>query len=149
MGVNKHHANEPRRAYQPSGPWLNGIRPQSSVCADEPARKPQPSRKKQPPPPGNPDPGNYQLLRAEERHGYLLVMIKYPDCTNYEGHKILLFAEMTLLQLVNQKLIDPHFFPSGSQVASPVARFVPTEQGWDMALRFIEANPIIQNPGLP
>ena len=90
------------------------------------------------PPPGNPDPNNYQLVKAEEKNGYLVVMIKYPDCTNYEGNKILVFKDLTLLQLVNQKLIDPHFFPANKKFKSPVARFVPTDEGWNMALALTE-----------
>jgi hypothetical protein len=89
-------------------------------------------------PPGNPDPNNYQLVKAEEKNGYLVVMIKYPDCTNYEGNKILVFKNLTLLQLVNQKLIDPHFFPADKKFQSPVARFVPTDEGWNMALALVE-----------
>jgi hypothetical protein len=83
--------------------------------------------------PKNPDPKNYQIVKALERNGFLVVIINYPDCTNYEGNKILLFKNLTLLQLVNQKVIDPHFFQD-DKFASPVARFVPTDEGWAMAL---------------
>lgn len=119
MGVNGSSRNS--RAYYPSGPRLDGYSPP-------------------PPPPGNPDPSNYQLVRAEEGLGkYLIVMIKYPDCKNYEGNKILVFKDVTLIELVNQKLIDPHFFPGDDKRKSPIARFVPTEEGWQMALVFVKA----------
>lgn len=67
-----------------------------------------------------------------------MVQLNYPDCTNYEGNKILLFKGVTLVELINQKYIDPHFFQS-KEVRSPVARFVPTDEGWNMALSLINA----------
>lgn len=85
------------------------------------------------PPEGNPDPKNYKIVKAEEHGTYLIVQIKYPDCKNYEGNKILVFKNLTLIDLVNQKEIDPHFFQD-PKIASPVARFVPTDEGWGMAV---------------
>lgn len=120
----------PRRAFYPSGPWIDGIRP-----ADDH----RPGVATQEPPAGNPDPNNYQIVKAEEKKGWLVVMINYPGCNNYEGNKILLFKGMTLVQLVNQKLIDPHFFPGDKKYKSPVARFVPTDEGWAMALALVGA----------
>lgn len=135
MGVNRRGSGGVHRAYQPSGPWVDSEgRPAKSPYADS---TPTPEAKKKDKAPGNPDPHNYQLVRAEEKHGHLVVMIKYPDCTNYEGNKILVFKNLTLIQLVNQKFIDPHFFPAG-KVQSPVARFVPTDEGWNMALALVE-----------
>lgn len=37
----------------------------------------------------NPDPNNYEILREEQLGKYLIMVIKYPDCTNYEGKKYL------------------------------------------------------------
>ncbi len=86
----------------------------------------------------NPDPANYKIEKAREIGKYLLIEIKYPDCVNYEGSKILLYRDVTLIDLVNQKYIDPHFFEN-TKYASPIARFVPTQEGWDMGLKLIEA----------
>ena len=36
----------------------------------------------------NPDPCNYKIIRYGEVDKYLIVIIQYPDCTNYEGKKI-------------------------------------------------------------
>lgn len=79
--------------------------------------------------PPNPDPKNYRILRSEQIDRMLLVELIYPDCTNYEGRKILLFKDVTLSQLERQGSIDPHFSES-TKFASPIARFVPTEEGW-------------------
>lgn len=129
MGVGRKKGSSdslPRRAYYPSGPWINGIKP--AGYDDH-----RPGVAKIEPPTGNPNPANYQIVKAEEHGQYLIVMIQYPDCTNYEGKKILLFKGVTLIQLVNQKLIDPHFFED-KKYKSPVGRFVPTDEGWAMAV---------------
>lgn len=86
----------------------------------------------------NPDPTNYKFMQVEERKGYLLVWMNYPDCTNYEGNKILLYEGITFVALVNQREIDPHFFVKKG-MASPIARFIPTKQGWDMGIKLIDA----------
>lgn len=98
----------------------------SASSYDPPAR----SRRKVLP---NPDPNNYKIKRSSSLHGNLLVEVNYPDCTNYEGNKILLYRETTLKQLKKQKHIDPHFARS-KKFKSPVARFEPTKRGWGMGL---------------
>lgn len=105
------------RKWYPSGPRIDG----SSSSSPEP-RLP------------NPDPDNYKIVKAQEEGKYLVIKINYPDCTNYEGNKILVF-ESSLLDIVNQKVIDPHFFEN-KKIKSPVARFVPSDKGWNMAVKF-------------
>ena len=78
----------------------------------------------------NPDPNNYKIIRAREINGFLLIELQYPDCTNFEGRKILLY-KCSLINLVNQKTIDPHFF-NDEKIISPIARFIPTDEGWYM-----------------
>ena len=87
---------------------------------------------------GNPNPKNWKVMRAAEHGKFLIVGLKYPDCTNYEGAKLLVFEGLTLKKLTKQKLIDPHFFQS-KKYKSPIARFEPTERGWKMAERFVRA----------
>jgi len=81
----------------------------------------------------NPDPSNYRIKRSRSLRGNLLIEIRYPDCTNYEGNKILLYRRTTLKQLKKQKHIDPHF-ARNKKFKSPVARFEPTKRGWAMGL---------------
>jgi hypothetical protein len=92
----------------------------------------------------NPNPNNYKIEECWEQsvelddgtQGNLLVInIHYPDCTNYEGRKILVYKNTTLLELVNQKTIDPHF-SDNKEFYSPIARFLPTNEGWEMAKIF-------------
>jgi hypothetical protein len=93
--------------------------------------------------PPNPNPARWEII--EHYHcgnptgnNYLVIKIRYPDCTNYEGVKIMVYHNVSLEQLTKQVLIDPHFSDK-TQWISPVARFEPTERGWDMAVRFCRA----------
>jgi hypothetical protein len=86
----------------------------------------------------NPDPENYVIeWYCQQSGGFLIVEIVYPDCTNYEGRKILVFKDVTIEELKEQKMIDPHF-ANNDEFHSPVARFVPTRDGMKMAMAFAE-----------
>lgn len=90
--------------------------------------------------PGNPNPSRYKILKEETVGSFLIVDIQYEDCKNYEGRKILVFKDVTFIDLVNQKLIDPHFCDNDKFI-SPVARFEPTERGWEWAKLFAKNIP--------
>jgi hypothetical protein len=68
-----------------------------------------------------------------------VVLVRYLDCTNFEGKKILVFKDANqLLKELNTGLpntlrLDPHFSKS---LDSPFARFKPTTEGWAFALKF-------------
>lgn len=83
----------------------------------------------------NPDPKNFRFVQFEEVESNLVVMIEYPNCTNYEGKKILLFKEMTLNDLFKKKEIDPHFVETDTSL---MARFQPTNEGWAFAIQCAE-----------
>lgn len=83
----------------------------------------------------NPDPFKYKIIKYSNINEYLIVMIRYDDCVNYEGIKILVYKDVDLIKLINQKHIDPHFSDS-KKFHSPIARFVPTEEGYQMAIKF-------------
>lgn len=84
----------------------------------------------------NPDPARFRFVKFEEVEGHLVVMLEYPNCTNYEGKKVLLFKDMTLNDLFARKEIDPHFTAKES---SMVARFAPTDEGWNLAVLLAES----------
>jgi hypothetical protein len=62
---------------------------------------------------------------------------RYPDCTNYEGLKVLLFKNTTIEEVYRQKHLDPHF-TNNRNVIAPFARFEPTREGWDAAVMLAE-----------
>lgn len=86
----------------------------------------------------NPDPTNFRINKAVEIGSYVVAWIIYPDCTNYEGAKILVFKDYSLSKLRKRKSIDPHFSKS-KKFKSPIARFEPTKQGWGMAIKLCKA----------
>ena len=83
---------------------------------------------------GNPVPTRFAVLRSQRVGSALVVDVRYPDCLNFEGRKVLVYedAEAAARQLATGKA-DPHFAEVG---VSPVARFRPTAAGWDMAVSF-------------
>ena len=70
-------------------------------------------------------------------NGWLVVVIKYLDCKNYEGLKVLVYDDnYKFAALAASKAIDPHF---DDKTYSPVARFVPTKEGIKMACKFAKS----------
>ena len=85
-----------------------------------------------------PDPKIYRILREKRINNFLILKINYPQSINYEGNKILVFKNCSILDLVQQKEgIDPHFSDNDNLI-SPIARFKPDEEGWKMAEFFVE-----------
>lgn len=84
------------------------------------------------PPKGNPNPRRWACLQARQIGGYLVLLVQYPDATNYEGRKIMLLRA-TLADVCGQAVLDPHFTDKPGVIA-PIARFVPTDVGWSMAV---------------
>lgn len=83
---------------------------------------------------GNPNPQRFEILRVARQGIFLAVEVRYPDCSNYEGRKILLFKGLTEEKLRRLESLDPHF-TGDPKVTSPIARFEPTSSGWDMAIK--------------
>ncbi len=87
----------------------------------------------------NPNPKNYEIINYTYQGKYLIVLIQYPDCKNFEGRKILVFRNIFIEDLWKQKEgIDPHFSDNDG-FHSPIARFVPTLEGWEMAIKFVKS----------
>jgi hypothetical protein len=79
---------------------------------------------------GNPDPENWELLDIlSYKDDYSILKLRYLDCTNYEGVKILIVKNR-----IFGKVIDPHFCKNDLVVA----RFIPDENGWQYAKSFME-----------
>lgn len=85
-------------------------------------------------PEGSPNPKNYRVVKSQTVGHHLVVVLKYPDCKNYEGKKILLYRNMALDSLLSQEEIDPHF-SNTAKYLSPFARFEPTTDGWAAAIQ--------------
>lgn len=87
---------------------------------------------------GNPNPHNYNIMDLREIGNFLIAIINYPDCRNYEGSKILVYEGISKLKLVKQSKLDPHFCENKDCI-SPIARFEPTSKGFEMAEKFCKS----------
>lgn len=86
----------------------------------------------------NPDPTNFIINQTITIGKFVILGITYPDCTNFEGKKILVYKDVAASELMRQKTIDPHF--SNSKVHhTPIARFKPDGEGLGFAIDFCKA----------
>lgn len=84
-----------------------------------------------PVPTGNPDPKDFKIKRIVSAGKYSALEVNYPNCTNYEGNKILVvYGTEDLMRRLNK--LDPHF-SEADRMWQLIARFQPTEKGWMMA----------------
>ena len=85
---------------------------------------------------GNPNPTRFTIWQVQGVSRFTIVRVTYPDCHNFEGEKILVFEGVSVKAVHALRTLDPHFC-DGTHV-SPVARFVPTKQGWKYAVAFCQ-----------
>lgn len=85
---------------------------------------------------GNPDPRRFRIDLIEQIGGHVIATITYPDATNYEGRKIVLYRDTTVAAVEAATVLDPHFCDSGH--LAPFARFEPTTDGWVSAAKLAE-----------
>jgi len=84
-----------------------------------------------------PDPTKWDLVDCFEHGGFAILKLRYPDCKNHNGMKILVY-EAKFVDLVKQKNLDPHFGDEKENYVYPIARFTPDDKGWKYAIRFVE-----------
>ncbi len=94
---------------------------------------------------GEKDASKFTIESYEESSPYLILKVTYPSCKNcsFEGTKLMVFKDVTLLQVMQWKKIDPHFrenfVGSKEDAPSPVARFPATDEGLNAAQNFVRA----------
>ena len=82
-----------------------------------------------------PDPIKFEVVKIDIVNGYPILLVNYPNVVNYEGDKILMYEKNFDLRKIANHL-DPHFFTAGD---SPIARFEPTDYGWELAITLAKA----------
>lgn len=80
----------------------------------------------------NPNPFIFKIKRYEQFGEIIVAEINYPNCTNYEGNKIIVLEGISTGKLKGLKCLDPHF----SKNFPILARFKPTQRGWALACVF-------------
>lgn len=87
--------------------------------------------------PTDPNPYRFEVVEKYTiADGGVALEVIYPDCDNYDGHKVMVFDDQGQLleQIQDEQGIDPHFL---EDKYSPVARFEPTDKGWNLAKDFV------------
>lgn len=92
----------------------------------------------------NPDPCNWELIDEYTQGKFIALKLRYPNCTNHKGLKILVY-QASLVQLIKQKVLDPHFGSVEStklesqpkDMLYPIARLPANDQGWEDAKHFV------------
>ena len=75
----------------------------------------------------NPDPSRWRLVDSFKFKNAHVLIVKYLDCTNFEGLKCMVFKG----PYEYQEYLDPHF--SDDRRYSPIARFRPDAEGIELA----------------
>lgn len=65
----------------------------------------------------NPNKFNFKILDKKIKGDYLLVHIIYPDCTTFDGKKLILFKGIDFNDLSEMSEIDPHFLEDNNVAA--------------------------------
>ena len=84
----------------------------------------------------NPNPFNFKIIKKSIiKNDMIVLWVNYPNCKNFEGNKIIVLSKDDYLTVKKTNKLDPHFSSVGQTV---IARFQPTETGWNQALEFIK-----------
>ncbi len=87
------------------------------------------------PHPNDPDPKKYTIKRVYYNRNYVVALIHYPNCINFDGLKILVFDNKEEFEKSNKlNHIDPHFLESNHIIA----RFKPTKEYFQIAINFVK-----------
>lgn len=82
----------------------------------------------------NPNPENFTIERVQRAGSYVCALVHYPDATNFEGRKVIVFNDTTEEDVTGTEVLDPHFAEDGNIIA----RFRPDEEGWQDALSYAD-----------
>lgn len=85
----------------------------------------------------NPIPTLFNIISTHYVNGYTVAVVMYPNCTNFEGKKVLVYEGNIIDELKNAKSVDPHFF---DEPLSPIARFSPNINGFKALRKMLESD---------
>ena len=86
----------------------------------------------------NPNPYRFKVKHIFKSKKHIMYIINYPDAVTYNGDKILIYnikQENKIKKLIEDKNLDPHFLENET---SPIVRFPANEEGFDLALKFLD-----------
>lgn len=88
-----------------------------------------------------PDNTQYEIVEIFRVGEHVVLKVLYPNCRkcSYEGNKIMVFLNVSEVQLVKWRVIDPHFREGTSserEAPPPAARFPASAEGMEDALAY-------------
>lgn len=98
-----------------------------------------------------PDAENYTIEKVERVGDHLVLEVLYPNCKkcSFEGRKVVVYLNVTEVQVLRWRKIDPHFKDPKAKVSpteapSPAVRFPASPEGWADALEYARSklNPV-------
>ena len=83
----------------------------------------------------NPNPYRFDIIKIQEFDRHTVAWIRYPDCSTFEGIKVLVFAGNCASKIQSSDRIDPHFTKDRPTL---IARFRPDQAGMAALQLFID-----------
>lgn len=90
------------------------------------------------PRPGEPQAHRFELIKVEQVGLNVVALVRYPDASEFDGAKVLLYRNEAVARIEAAPMLDPHFLMASAH-PKPFARFEPTEEGLRAALLMAEA----------
>ena len=81
---------------------------------------------------GEPQAHRFSIVEMDQVEKNVVALISYPDATEYEGVKLLVYRHTSVEAVWTSLKLDPHFLES-SPFPTPFARFEPTSEGLEAA----------------
>lgn len=94
--------------------------------------------------PADPNPALFSIKELKQIGEFVLAVVNYPNCTEYEGDKILIYDDVSMGTIARQEVLDPHFIMPRRGVVKgvyPIARFVADARGRYLAEEFCKYCP--------
>lgn len=86
----------------------------------------------------SPNPWKFTIHEIWQYKHATVAIIDYPNCTNFEGSKVIVFRGQQRDALLKAEQIDPHFYQK-STTLSIIARFRPDAKHVDLARQFAKS----------
>lgn len=92
----------------------------------------------------SPDNTNFDIDDVVAVGPHLVLRVVYPNCAKcvYEGKKVLVYLNVTVIEAMKWRSIDPHFRAMGAaspkEAPPPAARFPASDEGWRDALAWAQ-----------
>lgn len=89
-----------------------------------------------------PDKEKFEIVDIERVGPHVVLKVLYPNCAkcSYEGNKVMVFLNVTEVDMVRWRVIDPHFRNPAvaikREAPSPAARFPASKEGWADAIAY-------------